>query len=85
VATHGDEKFLGENAVADTNRVRCNCPHCRVACLMGPLMLITVGAIFLVAQYTRYGIGDLWPLFMIVPGIIMLAQSFASKEGHISR
>jgi hypothetical protein len=52
---------------------------------MGPLMLITVGAIFLVAQYTRYGIGDLWPLFMIVPGIILLAQSFASKEGHISR
>ncbi len=71
--------------MADANRVRCNCSHCRVASVMFPLMLITVGAIFLVAQYSRYGIGDLWPLFMIVPGIILLAQSFASKEGHISR
>jgi hypothetical protein len=52
---------------------------------MGPLMLITVGVIFLAAQYTRYGMGDLWPLFLIVPGILMLAQSFASKEGHISQ
>jgi hypothetical protein len=52
---------------------------------MGPLMLITLGAIFLAAQYTRFGIGDLWPLFLVVPGIIMLAQSVASREGHISR
>jgi hypothetical protein len=52
---------------------------------MGPLMLITLGAIFLAAQYTRFGIADLWPLFLIVPGIIMLAQSVASIEGHIPR
>jgi hypothetical protein len=52
---------------------------------MGPLMLITVGVIFLLAQYTRFGMADLWPLFLIVPGIILLAQSFASREGHISR
>ena len=71
--------------MADTNKIRCSCAHCRVSCLMGPLMLITVGAIFLAAQYTRYGIGDLWPLFMIVPGILLLAQSFASREGHITR
>ncbi|HYL68654.1 MAG TPA: DUF5668 domain-containing protein [Candidatus Limnocylindria bacterium] len=71
--------------MAEVTRTRCNCAHCRVSCLMGPVMLITVGAIFLAAEYTRYGIGDLWPLFLIVPGIIMLAQSFASREGHISR
>jgi hypothetical protein len=71
--------------MAEVTKTRCTCAHCRVACLMGPLMLITVGAIFLAAQYTRFGIGDLWPLFLIVPGIIMLAQSFASREGHISR
>jgi hypothetical protein len=71
--------------MAEGTKIKCNCAHCRVACLMGPLMLITVGAIFLAAQYTRFGMGDLWPLFLIVPGIIMVAQSFASKEGHISR
>jgi hypothetical protein len=71
--------------MADEAKIKCNCAHCRVACLMGPVMLITVGAIFLAAQYTRFSIGDLWPLFLIVPGIILLAQSFASREGHISR
>ncbi|MGH9713029.1 MAG: LiaI-LiaF-like domain-containing protein [Candidatus Acidiferrales bacterium] len=70
--------------MADGTKTRCNCAHCRVSGLMGPMMLITVGAIFLAAQYTRYGIGDLWPLFLIVPGILMVAQSFASNEGHIS-
>jgi len=65
--------------------VSCNCQHCRVACLMGPIMVITVGAIFLSGQYTPYGISDLWPLFLIVPGLVLLAQGLASKEGHISR
>jgi Domain of unknown function (DUF5668) len=71
--------------MTDGLKIKCNCAHCRVACLMGPLMLITVGVIFLLAQYTRFGMADLWPLFLIVPGIILLAQSFASREGHISR
>jgi len=71
--------------MAEGAKIKCNCAHCRIACLMGPLMLITVGVIFLAAQYTHYGIGDLWPLFLIVPGIILVAQSFASREGHISR
>ena len=71
--------------MAEGAKIKCNCAQCRIACLMGPLMLITVGVIFLAAQYTHYGIGDLWPLFLIVPGIILVAQSFASREGHISR
>ena len=71
--------------MADEMRKRCPCQHCRVAGLMGPIMLITVGAIFLAGQYTQYGIGDLWPLFLIVPGLVLLAQGLASREGHISK
>jgi hypothetical protein len=73
--------------MADEMKKRCSClcQHCRVAGLMGPLMIITVGAIFLADGYTRYGIRDLWPLFLIVPGLVLLAQGLASKEGHISR
>jgi hypothetical protein len=70
--------------MADEMRKRCTCQHCRMAGLMGPIMLITVGAIFLAGEYTRYSMGDLWPLFLIVPGVVMLAQGLASKEGHIS-
>jgi hypothetical protein len=46
-------------------------------------MMITVGAIFLLGEYTRYSIDQLWPLFLIVPGIILLVQSLASRDGHI--
>jgi hypothetical protein len=48
-------------------------------------MLIAVGAIFLVAQYTRFNIGDLWPVLLIVAGVVLLAQSLASREGHVGR
>ncbi|MGB0034879.1 MAG: DUF5668 domain-containing protein [Candidatus Acidiferrales bacterium] len=69
--------------MADERKAKCGCAHCRVRGLMGPIMLITVGVIFLFHEYTRYGMGELWPLLLIVPGIVMVAQSFASKEGHI--
>ena len=73
--------------MADENisRRTCPCAHCRVRGLMGPIVLITIGVIFLVGEYTRYSFGELWPLLLIVPGIVMLAQSLASKDGHAGR
>jgi hypothetical protein len=50
---------------------------------MGPVMLITIGALFLVREYTRYGISELWPILLIVAGIVLIAQAMASREGHI--
>ena len=48
----------------------------------GLMILITVGVIFLVGQYTRYGFGDLWPVLLIVVGAIAVAQAFASRGEH---
>lgn len=70
--------------MADEHRMRCGCANCRVRGLMGPLMLITIGAIFLAAQYTRYSIADLWPVILIVAGVVLVAQSLASRSGHLS-
>ena len=67
----------------DELRTRCACAHCRIRGLMGPVMLITVGVLFLVRQYTRYSIGELWPILLIVAGIVLVAQAMASREGHI--
>lgn len=50
---------------------------------MGPIMLITVGVLFLIGQYSRYSFGDLWPILLIVIGFVLVAQEFASREGHI--
>jgi hypothetical protein len=56
--------------------------HCRVRGLMGPVVLITVGVIFLIGEYTRYSFADLWPVLLIVVGIVSVCQSMASREGH---
>jgi hypothetical protein len=45
-------------------------------------MLITIGLIFLLGEYTRYGFGQLWPVLLIVGGVLALCQSAASREGH---
>lgn len=69
--------------MAEVSNTRCHCPACRLRGLMGPIMLITVGVIFLIGEYTRYDFGYLWPLLLIVPGVVMVAQALASKEGHL--
>lgn len=61
---------------------QCSCARCRMRGLLGPVMIITIGVIFLLGEYTRYTIAHLWPLFLIVVGVFRLAQSFASNSGH---
>jgi hypothetical protein len=69
--------------MAGQSNTRCPCAHCRVAGTMGPLILITLGVILLLGQYTRYGLADLFPFLLIVPGVVLVIQSFASKTGHV--
>jgi hypothetical protein len=64
-------------------RVSCHCAHCRVRGLMGPIVLITIGVLFLVGEYSRYGFWDLWPILLIVIGAVLVGQSLVSREGHI--
>lgn len=61
----------------------CRCAQCKVRGLMGPVVLITIGALFLVGQYSRYGFFDLWPILLIVIGLVLVAQALVSREGHI--
>jgi len=49
---------------------------------MGPIVLITLGAIFLAGEFTRFTAGELWPVLLIVIGAVLLAASFASRSGH---
>jgi len=44
--------------------------------LMGPAILITVGTIFLIHEFRpEYHIGRLWPVILIVIGIIRLLEA----------
>ena len=63
--------------------VRCYCARCRMHSLMAPVLVITAGFLFLIDQIVP-GIrfGQLWPVFMIVVGVMLLLRSSASVEGH---
>jgi len=61
----------------------CRCAHCRIRGLLGPIILITIGALFLAGQYSRYGFFDLWPIILIVIGAVLVVQAMVSREGHV--
>jgi hypothetical protein len=69
--------------MSDPNQPVCYCPYCKIRGLMGPLMIITVGVLFLIGEYTRFSFLELWPILLIVAGVVLTAQSLASKEGHL--
>ena len=62
---------------------RCSCRRCRCRGLMGPAVLITLGVLFLVGQYSRYSFGDLWPILLIVIGGVKVLEALAPTEGHV--
>jgi hypothetical protein len=51
--------------------------------LMGPVILVTIGVLFLVGQYSVYSFGQLWPVILIAAGAVKVAESLSSSEGHV--
>lgn len=51
--------------------------------LIAGLILITLGVIFLIIRYVpRIDFGDLWPLILIVIGIVLLRNAFVGRKQH---
>lgn len=69
--------------MSDGQRTVCRCGQCRVRGLMIPVVLITIGVLFLAGEYSRYGFFDLWPVILIVIGALLVAQALVSGEGHV--
>lgn len=69
-----------------SDRIRCNCQRCTIRGLMGPSIVVTVGVLFLLAELRggNFEFWRTWPVILIVIGLINLATSFASQEGHLS-
>ncbi len=68
--------------MADETKPKCTCARCRMRGLMGPLMLIAIGAIFLLGRFTSFGFIKLWPLLLVLAGVVLWLQSTASGAGH---
>ncbi len=43
-----------------------------VSAIRGPIMLIVVGTLFALAQFTPYGIHRTWPVLLIALGLLKL-------------
>lgn len=65
---------------------RCSCARCRSHALMAPVLLVTVGVLFLLQEFGgwRFDFWDhTWPFMLIVIGGILLVNRNGSMEGHI--
>lgn len=65
---------------------RCRCGRCRMAGMMGPAVLITLGVLFLLQETNfgwTWGFHRTWPILLIVIGIVKVLQYTAPIEGHI--
>lgn len=50
--------------------------HAGRAGLMGPVLLLTLGVMFLVGQFVpEWGVGRTWPVLLIVVGLTKLVES----------
>lgn len=66
-------------------QIRCRCQSCTVRGMMGPAILITLGVLFLLHQMRggHFDFGNTWPVLLVVIGVLLLASSMASREGHV--
>jgi hypothetical protein len=65
--------------------VRCTCPRCSIRHLMGPVVVTTIGVLFLLSEMRGgyFHIGHTFPVLLIVIGIILLVSALAPMDGHI--
>jgi hypothetical protein len=64
------------------NEMRCACARCSRRGLMGPVVLITIGVLFLLQQMHVASFNRLWPVILLVIGVVKLLEATASTEGH---
>jgi len=66
-------------------QVRCHCQSCTIRGLMWPALLITTGVLFLLGQLLGgpMEFGNTYPVILLVVGLLLLASSLASREGHV--
>lgn len=62
----------------------CGCARCSTRGLMGPAVLITLGLLFLAANYTEWSFERTWPILLIVIGLIKVVRYLIGDSGHVN-
>ena len=63
----------------------CTCLRCRCRGIMGPVVLMTLGVLFLLEELHVHNLDfdRTWPLLLISIGSVLMLQRTASTAGHI--
>jgi hypothetical protein len=62
----------------------CTCPSCHARSLMWPVVLVTLGVLWLFGTAGgAYSFRQLWPILLIVVGVVKVAEALASRQGHV--
>lgn len=66
-------------------QLKCHCQSCTIRGLVGPAVVMTLGVLWLLHEMHggRFYFGSTWPVLLIVIGLLHLASSMASRDGHI--
>ncbi len=62
---------------------RCGCRYCRMAGLVFPAVLVTMGVLFLLMEFHAISIQRTWPVLPLVIGAVKLLQRSASAREHV--
>jgi hypothetical protein len=69
---------------SDGMTARCACASCQRRGLLGPVVLITLGVLWLLGRLGGvYSLHMLWPVLLLVIGAVKVAEALASREGHV--
>lgn len=61
----------------------CYCARCRCRGYTGPVVLITLGVLFLLSEFTHWHFHQTWPILLIAIGIVSVMSSSTSTSGHV--
>ncbi len=65
------------------DELQCGCMRCRCGHLMGPAILVTLGALALLSEFDVLRFHYTWPVILIVIGAVKILQGNAPITGHI--
>ena len=61
----------------------CRCVRCQARGLMGGAILVTLGVLFMLDNFSIISFDQSWPVLLIVIGLISYAARSGSMEGHV--
>lgn len=61
----------------------CYCMRCRSRGLMGPVVLITLGVLFLLNEFGMAHFHSTWPILLIVIGLVKILAGNLDTSGHV--